>query len=208
MRRLPALAVLALLAAPGQAQDAPQPPAPQAGAHAEHLPPADRTAEVERARKYFSDVLLVNQDGEEMRFYSDLLHGKTVVICPFFTTCTGVCPVLTQKVAAIQRRFADRLGKDLHLISLSVDPETDTPPLLKAYAERFKAEPGWYFLGGKKENVDWALYKVGQYVEDKAAHTNIMVIGNEATGHWKKAFGLSTPEELIQLVEEVLDDAG
>ena len=206
-------AACALLAASSPAQDAPPPAAPQPEAsppasHAEHQHHLDRTAEIDRARQYFTDVVLVNQDGEDMRLYSDLLHGKTVVISPFFTTCTGVCPVLSGKVAAIGRRLADRLGKDLHLISISVDPETDTPARLKAYAERFEARPGWYFLAGKKENVDWALHKLGQYVEDREAHTNVMIIGNEATGRWRKAFGLSPPEELIRIVEEVLDDAG
>ena len=204
--RLAALATLA--AGAGLAQQAPPVP-PEATApdpaHEHHAPAQDRATEIERARQYFTDVVLVNQDGEEMRLYSDLLHGKTVVINPFFTSCTGVCPVLTQKVAAIQRRLADRLGKDLQLISISVDPETDTPDKLKAYAERFKARPGWYFVAGKKENVDWALHKLGQYVEDKEAHTNIFIIGNEATGHWRKAFGLSPPEELVQMVEEVLE---
>lgn len=205
-----ALVLWAAAASPAQDASPPQPGAPPGEPHAEHEQPRspDRSAETDRARQYFTDVVLVDQDGEPMRLYSDLLRGKTVVISPFFTSCTGVCPVLTGKLAAIQRRFADRLGKDLRLISISVDPETDTPERLKAYAERFNAGPGWYFVAGKKENVDWALYKLGQYVEEKEAHTNILIIGNETTGRWRKVFGLSPPEELIHAVEEVLDDGG
>lgn len=159
-----------------------------------------------KAREYFPDVLLVNQDGESMRFYSDLIQGKSVVISVFFTSCVGVCPVLSQKVAAIQRMLGDRLGKEVNLISISVDPETDTPQRLKAYAERFKARPGWYFLGGEKENVDWALHKLGQYVKDKQGHSNILLVGNSRTGRWKKAFGLAPTEELLEVVEAVLND--
>jgi protein SCO1/2 len=92
------------------------------------------------------------------------------------------------------------------LVSISVDPATDTPPRLKEYAQKFHAKPGWTFLTGKKENVDWALYKLGQYVENKDDHKTVIIIGNEATGLWKKAFGMAKPEELIRLVEEAVND--
>ena len=160
----------------------------------------------DQAQEYFTDVVLINQDGEPMRFYSDLLRDKTVVINAFFTSCQGVCPILSSKLVAIQERLGDRLGKDLHLISISVDPETDTPALLKSYSERFAAHPGWYFLGGPKENVEWALHKLGQRVENKEAHTNILIVGKAASGRWKKVLGLASPEELLEVVEDVLDD--
>jgi protein SCO1/2 len=160
----------------------------------------------DKAREYFTDVVLVNQDGEPMRFFSDLLQVKTVVINAFFTSCPGVCPILSRKLVAIQEGLGDHLGKDLHLISISVDPQTDTPPLLKAYAERFDARPGWYFLGGPKENVEWALHKLGQRVDDKEAHTNVFIIGNASTGRWKKVLGLAPPEEILEVVADVLDD--
>jgi protein SCO1/2 len=159
-----------------------------------------------KAEEYFPDVELVDQDGETVRFYSDLIEGKSVVINVFFTSCVGVCPVLSQKVAAIQEKLGDRLGKEVHLISISVDPETDTVQRLKVYAARFKARPGWYFLGGKKENIDWALQKLGQYVKDKEGHSNILLVGNSRTGRWKKIFGLAPPAELVEAVLEVLND--
>ena len=139
------------------------------------LPPLPENAPA--AQEYFSDVELLNQDGEAMRLYSDLLQGHTVVVSPFFTTCTGVCPMLTQKLKALQERFADHLGKDLVILTITVDPNNDTVEKLKAYADGFKAQEGWYFLGGKKENVDWALYKLGHDVEDKEAHSNIFIVG-------------------------------
>jgi protein SCO1/2 len=165
-------------------------------------------AEVSAAQKYFSDVELLNQEGGKMRFYSDLLKGHTVVIIPFFATCTNVCPPMNRNLEKIQEALGDRLGKQVYLISISVDPVTDTPPRLKEYAAKFHAKPGWYFITGKKENVDWALYKLGQYVEDKNNHSSIMIIGNEATGLWKKAFALARPDELIKIVEGVANDKG
>lgn len=158
------------------------------------------------AQQYFTDVPLVNQNGERMRFYSDLLKGKVVVINTFYTGCADVCPVLTQKIAKIQDALGDRVGKEVHLVSITVDPIADTPLRLKAYAQRFRAKPGWHFLTGKKENVEFALHKLGQYVDAKETHLNVMIIGNERTGLWKKAFGLAKTDELVKLVVGVLND--
>ena len=160
------------------------------------------------AEKYFSDVELINQDGEKLRFYSDVLKNKVVIINAFFSTCTSVCPPMNRNLEKIQDALGDRLGKDVFLVSISVDPETDTPTRLKDYSRRFHARPGWMFLTGKKENVDWALYKLGHYVENKNDHSTIMIIGNEAAGLWKKAFALAPPASLIQIIEQVAADKG
>jgi len=158
--------------------------------------------------KYFSDVELTDQNGRKLRFYNDVLKGKTVVINALFTTCPNVCPPMSRNFERIQAAVGERLGKDVFLVSITVDPENDTPEKLKAYADRFHARAGWLFLTGKKENVDSALYKLGQYVEQKDQHKTIIIIGNEATGLWKKAFGLASAEDLIKLVEEVMNDKG
>jgi protein SCO1/2 len=170
------------------------------------LPPL--TGPVSPGRKYFSDVELVDQDGHTHRLYSDLLQGKTVVVEAFFTTCAGACPVMGQKLAALQDWLGDRLGKDAYLLSISVDPQTDTPARLKQYAQQLGAKPGWFFLTGRKDNVDWALYKLGDYVEDKQDHSNLLILGNEATGLWKKVFGLAPAQELIHSLDSVLHDHG
>src|SRR6476660_1118447 len=181
----------------------PKPPEPSSIQQPE---PAASARVRSAAEKYFSDVELINQDGQKMRFYSDVLKDKVVVINTFFTTCTGVCPPINRSLERVQEALGDRLGKDAFLISMSVDPETDTPSRLKEYSRRFHARPGWIFLTGKKENVDWALYKLGQYVETKDNHTNIIIIGNEPKGLWKKAFGLAKADELIKMVEDVIND--
>lgn len=159
------------------------------------------------ARNYFSDTELVNQHGETMRFYSDLIQRKIVVINCFYTECIGICPVLNKNLFAIQEALGDRLGKDVNIISLSVDPVTDTPQILKSYAEKYHAKPGWYFLSGKKENVDQVLSKLGFSVEERDQHTGMFIIGNDMTGLWKKALGLAKSEELIRIMEGVLHDA-
>lgn len=181
----------------------PKPPEPASLSKANSDP---TVPERSPAEKYFSDVELINQDGEKVRFYSGVLKNKVVVINTFFTTCTSICPPMNRNFEKIQEALGERLGKDAFLVSISVDPETDTPTRLKEYGRRFHARPGWMFLTGKKENVDWALYKLGQYVETKDNHTSIFIIGNEPKGLWKKAMGLAKAEELIRIVEDVIND--
>jgi len=158
------------------------------------------------ARTYFTDVQLINQDGKPMRFYSDLLKDKVVIINTFFTTCTSVCPPMSRNLERVQSWLGDRLGKDVHIISISVDPAMDTPPRLKDYAQKYKARAGWFFLTGKKENAEFVLRKIGQFVESKDDHSTVIIIGNLRTGLWKKAMGMAKPEDLIKVVESVVDD--
>jgi protein SCO1/2 len=157
-------------------------------------------------QKYFTDVVLVNQNGEKMRLYSDLLKDKVVIINCFFATCQGSCLPMSRNLKKIQEALGERVGKDVRIISISVDPLIDTPAKLKEYANNLNARPGWFFLTGEKQNVDFALNKLGQQVSDKNDHTNIFIIGNERSGLWKKAFGLASSDELVKVVESVLND--
>jgi protein SCO1/2 len=157
------------------------------------------------AHKYFSDVALVNQDGEPVRFYSDLLKGKVVVINSFYGTCQSVCPPVMHKLEQIQDALGDRFGKEVFFVSLSVDPAHDTPARLKQYASKYHVKRGWSFLTGKKENVDQALYRIGQASAEKSDHSNILVVGNEPQQYWKKLFALARTEDLVKLVTAVAD---
>jgi protein SCO1/2 len=164
---------------------------------------ADR--ESNPAASYFAGIHLVDQDGRTVRLYEDLMADHTVVINTVFTSCRGSCPVMSATFAALQSRFSDRLGRDFRIISISVDPQ-DTPEKLKAFGRQFVARPGWVFLTGQPEEVKRALRKLGQFVEDKNDHSNIVLIGNDRTGLWKKAFGLARSQDLINVVQSVLDD--
>jgi len=159
------------------------------------------------ARKYFSDVTLVDQNGKSVRFYSDLLKGKVVVINSFFGTCTSVCPPVTQKLVQIQDALGDRFGKEVFFLSLTVDPTHDTPARLKQYAAKYHAKPGWSFLTGKKEDIEWALYRIGQSSAEKESHSTILVVGNEPKQYWKKLFSLAKTQELLKLVTAVADSS-
>jgi protein SCO1/2 len=176
---------------------------PQAGTTRES---ARSTIEQSPAHRYFTDVMLVNQDGKQMHLYSDLIKDKVVIISSFFATCQASCLPMNHNLEKLQQVLGEHMDKDVHIISISVDPTVDTPANLKEYAKKLHAKPGWYFLTGDKQNVDFALSKVGQFVEHKEDHASLIVIGNERTGLWKKAFGLAQSGELVRVVESVLND--
>lgn len=157
------------------------------------------------ARNYFSDVPLVNQDGQTVRFYSDLLEGKVVVINSFYGTCQSVCPPVMHKLEQIQDALGDRFGKEVFFISISVDPAHDTPAKLKQYAGKYHVKPGWSFITGKKENVDQALGRIGQASAEKSDHSTILIAGNLPRQYWKKLFALARTDDLVKLVTAVAD---
>ncbi|MEA2338762.1 MAG: hypothetical protein QOE82_2769 [Thermoanaerobaculia bacterium] len=160
------------------------------------------------AGEYFKDVVLTDQNGHRVRLYEDVIKDRTVVMNSFFATCKGSCPIMTQTYSSLQERFGDHVGKDLMLVSISVDPANDTPPRLAEYARKAKAKPGWLLLTGSKEEVALALKKIGQSSDTPEAHLNIMIVGNDKTGLWKKAFALAKPEEIAKIVDSVLNDRG
>jgi protein SCO1/2 len=160
------------------------------------------------AAKYFGGITLVDQNGRTVDLYKDLMADHTVVINSFFASCAGSCPVMAHTLAAMQSRFGDRLGKELVIISITVDPANDTPERLREYAKKAGAKNGWYFLTGSKEQVDFALRKLGQATATREDHMNIFVVGNDRTGLWKKGLGLAKADDVAELVRSVLDDRG
>jgi cytochrome oxidase Cu insertion factor (SCO1/SenC/PrrC family)/ABC-type branched-subunit amino acid transport system substrate-binding protein len=173
-------------------------------ASAADVPPNDLSARLSKAGlNYFTDIELVDQNGAKVRFYSDLLAGKVVVINSFFATCNGSCPVMSATFKKIRAALGDRIGRDVHLISITVDPETDTPEQLRKFAKAASAGPGWHFVTGEKKNVSEALRKLGLLTDTKETHTAVVLIGNEPKGVWKKAFGLAAADEVVRLVKEV-----
>jgi len=147
-----------------------------------------------------ADAEVVDQNGRRVHFYSDLVKGKTVAIQFIFTTCTTICPPLGATFARVQKDLGERAGKDVFLISISVDPATDTPERLKAWGEKFHAGPGWTLVTGAKPQVDELLRSLGAAVSSPADHSPTVLVGNDAKGQWKRAYGLASPKVLIGLI--------
>lgn len=161
-----------------------------------------------RSAAYFPNHTLITQDDKQVRFYEDLLKGKIVLINFMFTHCTGVCSPMTANLAKVQSYLDEKVGREVSILSITVDPAHDTPAILKAYAEKHKAGPGWFFLTGKKENVDWILYKLGGYVAEPGQHSSVLIIGNEATGEWLKVHAMASPADIAAAVAKVADGDG
>jgi protein SCO1 len=148
---------------------------------------------------YFPNVPLVTQDGKTVKFYDDLIKDKRVLVSFIFTRCTDICPLATAKLAQVQRQLGSRVGRDLFIYSISLDPEYDSPARLKEYAARYGVGPGWLFLTGTRQNIDAVRFKLGERT-DKAEHPNIVRAGNGVTGQWMK---LPLSGDLTLLVSEI-----
>lgn len=158
------------------------------------------------AHPYFPDLVLSDQNGQMRRFYSDVFKGKIVVFNTFFASCTGSCPLLNRTMAAMQEHLGERLGKEVVLVSITVDPVNDTPERLHAYAQRFGARPGWLFLTGEPDRIQNILGKLGQAVATPEQHMGLFIMGNDPTGLWKKVLGLGPDEEVLEILDSVLAD--
>jgi protein SCO1/2 len=143
-----------------------------------------------RQSDQFSNILLYTQHGKPVRFYDDLVKGKTVVINFMFTTCGDTCPANTAEMARINDLLGQGIGRDIIMLSLSIDPAADTPARLKQYWESFGAKPGWLFLTGKPGEVDRLRRELGAYDLDPAIdanptqHAGYVIVGNDRTDRW------------------------
>jgi cytochrome oxidase Cu insertion factor (SCO1/SenC/PrrC family) len=166
---------------------------------------ATASTEGQSSRMSIPDLALLDQDGREIHFYSDLVKGKVVVIQFIFTTCTTICPPLGATFARVQKELGERAGRDVRLISVSVDPTVDTPERLKAWGEKFHAAEGWTFVTGPKPQIDGLLRALGAAAASREDHTPTILIGNDATGQWTRAYGLAKPSQLVQLINDAIE---
>lgn len=153
---------------------------------------------------YFPNVTLVTQDGKTVRFYEDLLKDKKVLINFSFSSCDQSCPLDTANMARVQKLLGDRIGRDIFMYSITLDPEHDTPKVLKEYAEKFGAGPGWLFLTGKREDIDAVRFKLGQR-RAKEEHANTVQFGDVAKGRWMRLPLAADPNFIVTEVNNILD---
>ena len=175
-------------------------PATETSATAATTATADATVKVSKMN--IPDTELLDQNGRKVHFYSDLVRGKTVAINFIFTTCTTICPPLGATFARAQKEMGGRVGRDVRFISISVDPATDTPERLKAWAAKFHGSEDWTLLTGNKQEVDALLRALGASSARREDHSPTVLIGNDARGHWTRAYGLAKPSRIVQLIND------
>lgn len=155
-------------------------------------------------RADFPNVVLRDQDGRPVRFYDDLVRGDHVVAINFiYAQCSDICPATTANLARVQDLLGNRLGRDVRMASISIDPRRDTPAILKAYAGNFDARAGWQFLTGRPQDIERIRRQLGVFDRDpakdrdKSQHTGMLVYGNEARGRWGRVPALADPRRIV-----------
>lgn len=139
-------------------------------------------------KDYLPNFEILDQDGNARKFYDDLIKGKTVVLSFVYTSCQNICPLALARLAEVQDRLGDIVGRDVHFISVSIDPIPDTPERLKEQAKVFGAGPGWTFVTGDPDRIDEIRHKLGERSgKDIALHKNEVLMYNDRTGEWNRS---------------------
>jgi protein SCO1 len=152
-------------------------------------------------KDYVPNVPVVTQDGRTLNFYDDLIKDKIVVLSFIYTSCKDICPLATARLGEARDKLGDRLGRDIFFLSISIEPEHDTPERLKQYADAFHAGPGWTFLTGLPEDIQMIRYKFGDRRPDVIDHRNDVVLGNGETGEWQRENALGDLDHFVGAIK-------
>jgi protein SCO1/2 len=156
------------------------------------------------APAHIPDINVVDQNGKPHHFYSELVRGKVVVINFVYTTCTTICPPLGATFGKLQKNLGQKLGKDVFLISISVDPVTDTPTRLRAWGAQFGAKPGWTLVTGEKTELNRLLRVLGADTASPESHSPLVLIVNDKAALWKRVYGLGASSALMHSIEQMI----
>ncbi|MFT0868971.1 SCO family protein [Pseudomonas sp. CAM1A] len=178
-------------------------------AHEGHAPtpqPAPQTmssgAGTRDAQTWFTDTVLKDQDGRELRFYSDVLKDKVVMLNVIFTHCNDACPLITRKLREVREAMGPALAAQVTFVSLSSDPLNDTPEVLKAFAQKQGVDgPNWLFLTGDKASVDLVLGRLGQFLPSPEQHSTQLIAGDVAGKRWSKIRPDAPPAAIAQRMQ-------
>ena len=155
-----------------------------------------------RGAEYFTNLPLVTSTGEEVKFFDDVLADRIVVVNFFYTSCTDLCSLSTARLEQVYDWLGERMGRDIFFVSITLDPEHDTPEKLATFAEGFNVTKGWTFLTGSRENIDIIRSKLGERARALNLHRSDMVIGNASTGVWRRS---SVMGSLTIALESILE---
>jgi len=158
---------------------------------------------------YFSNVTLTTHEGKKLRFYDDLIRGKVVMFNMMYAQCDGICPTMTANLVRVQSLLGPRVGRDVFMYSITLQPEQDTPHDLKVYAAVHGVKPGWQFLTGSPADIRLVRYRLGFFDPDpavdgrNATHTGALRIGNDVYERWAMTPALTGPEHILAAINHV-----
>ena len=161
-------------------------------------------------KNYFPNAVFTTHEGRKVRFYDDLVRDKIILVNMLLITCRdGICPLMTHNLRSVQKALGDRIGRDVFMYSITLNPEYDTDFMLKAYAKSFDVQPGWSFLTGSVQETDVIRRKLGfsssDPVTDKdpAQHTGMVRIGNAKLDRWCMMPGLMSAKQIATAVRNL-----
>jgi cytochrome oxidase Cu insertion factor (SCO1/SenC/PrrC family) len=167
----------------------------------------DKAAAEAKARDYFTNVELIDQDGQRLKFYDDVLKDNVVVISFIFTNCQGACPLMTRNLTMIRDMLPETARGEINFVSISLDPVRDTPSAMKEFAQTHDADQdGWLFLTGKPDNVNLVTQRLGTYTDDLEAHTTMLIAANVREAHWTKIPPNVPPNGVVERLRLLVED--
>ena len=162
--------------------------------------------------EWFTNVEVTTQDGRTLRFYADVMRGKILLINFFLTESDAVCPLMTENLVRVQELLAPRVGTDIFMVSITLQPEHDTPEVLAAYARTYGVGPGWLFLTGKRSDIELLRHRLG-FVDsdptqdaDLEQHIGTVRVANEPLRRWAMCPALLDPAALVRTVKRVIPE--
>ena len=165
--------------------------------------------EIDRARDYFTNLELIDQNGNTVRFFDDVLKDHVVVVNFVFTNCEGACPLMTQKLTVVRDQLLNRFDAPVRFVSLSIDPLRDTPAAMKAFADKQGADhDGWVWMTGDPANLQNIVKRLGQYSGEIESHSTMMLAGNVNEAHWMKILPQELPAQITAKLRLLLGDSG
>ncbi|HLF98336.1 MAG TPA: SCO family protein [Methylococcaceae bacterium] len=148
--------------------------------------------------KYFPNPIVMTHEGRKAWFYDDLIKGKIVGINFMSVQKEDKFPV-TRNLASTQELLGDKLGRDVFLVSVTTDPDRDTPLVLEKFAKAHGAKEGWIFVTGKSSDMQALYHKLGSHHGHGAmANHHIWRYGNEPYARWATSHALARPHQLAQ----------
>ena len=169
--------------------------------------PADKAAAEAKARDYFSNVELVDQNGRSVKFYDEVLKDNIVVISFIFTNCQSACPLMTRNLTMIRDMLGEEERSAIQFVSISIDPLRDTPSAMKEFAQKHDADiDGWLWLTGQPDDVDYITKRLGSYTDDPEMHTTTLLAANVPNAHWTKIPPNVPPNGVVARLRLLVED--
>jgi protein SCO1/2 len=159
---------------------------------------------------WFTNAVVTTQDGRSLRFYEDVMKGKILIINFFFTTCDNLCPLATDNLVQVQELLGERVGDEIRMVSISLQPDHDTPEVLAAYTKEHGVGPGWLFLTGQRDDIELLRHRLGfddidpEVDADPEQHLGTVRIANEPMHRWAMSPSLLNPTAIVRAVNRVV----